>query len=226
MKKIIVYSFLVIALTGAVRAQTIFLLKDASKHYDVKISVSKCEEDTCEGAGKIELFKKNAAAIYQTIEMPNVFIELGSDRKPTANLIELYGENNSGIVFDDYNFDGAEDIAVRNGNEGGYGGPSYDIFLFSGPRKFIRNASLTKLASENLGLFAVDKKKKTIETFDKSGCCWHRTIRYRVIKNRPVKIYEMVEDAFGSDGKVRITTKRLIKGRWRTTTRVIAEKDR
>lgn len=206
--------------TVSLSAQKTFLLKNASKLFDVKIHIAKCESDVCEGKGTVYLLKKNQTQVFQTIEMPQMYLELGSDKKPTANLIELYGENNSGVNFEDYNFDGAVDLALRNGNDGAYNGPSYDVFLFSKTaKKFVRNHSLTKLASENLGLFTANKNDKTIETFNKSGCCWHETIRYKFLNNRLRKVYVLTEDASRGDEWVRITTKSLAGGRWKTTVR-------
>jgi hypothetical protein len=199
-------------------AQETFLLKNASLNFDVKITVEKCENDICEGKGAVYLMKKNQTRPFQTIPMPNLFLELGDDRRPTANLIELYGMNNSGVIFDDFNFDGAEDLALRNGNEGGYGGPSYDVLLFQrAPGKFVKSRELTRLASDNLGMFEVDKKRRTIETFTKSGCCWHQTARYKIVRNRPVKVYVFTEDATGGGDKVRLITEQLVGGRWKKT---------
>ena len=146
----------------------------------MKIEIAGCEDDICEGETVFYLMKKNKTKPFQTIKMANSYLELGENQKPTANLIELYGMNNSGIIFDDFNFDRIEDIAIRNGNDGAYNGPSYDVFLFSKTKnRFVENASLTELASNNLGMFTVDNKNKTIETFTKSGCCWHQTTRYK-----------------------------------------------
>jgi hypothetical protein len=156
-----------------------------------------------------------------------MYLELGDDKKPTANLIELYGMNKSGVIFDDYNFDGAEDLALRNGNEGAYGGPSYDVLLFSKTKNnFAKSRELSALASENLGLFTVDGKKMTIETFNKSGCCFHVTTRYQVINNRPKKVYVFTEDAtdVGSE-KVKLTTETLVGGKWKKTIKYAKTKD-
>lgn len=203
-------------------AQKTFLLKDASKNFDVKITVAACEEDICEGKGTVYLMKKNQTRAFQTIQMPNIFLELGDDQRPTANLIELYGMNNSGVIFDDFNFDGAEDLSLRNGNEGGYGGPSYDVLLFSKTTgKFTKNNALTKLASENLGMFEVNKKTKTLETFTKGGCCWHQTARYKFIKSRLVKVYVFTEDAMGDGVKMKLITERLVGGKWKKTVKTV-----
>jgi hypothetical protein len=212
---------------GNLFAGETFLLKTASQNFDVKINIAKCEDDICQGKASVYLLRKNQTQPFQTIQMPEMYLELGKDKKPSANLIELYGENNSGVVFNDFNFDGAEDLALRNGNHGSYQGPSYDVLLFSSATgRFAKNLALTKLASESLGLFTVDKEQKTIETFNKSGCCWHQTVRYSVINNRPLKIYVFTEDAVNAgEGKVKLTTETLVKGRWRKTTKTALVKD-
>lgn len=202
--------------------QKTFLLKNASMLYDIEVEIASCEDDICEGAATFVFSKKSAAKPFQTIKMANGYLELGEDQKPTANLIELYGMDNSGIVFEDYNFDLEEDVAIRNGNEGAYGGPSYTIFLFSKTtNRFVENKSLTALASENLGLFSVNAKTKTLETFTKSGCCWHQTTRYSVVSNRPKKVYVFTEDAAAGDGVyMKLITETLLKsGKWKKTTK-------
>lgn len=221
MKKIFLTLLILFLFSTAVFAQKTFLLKKASKKFDVKIRIAGCETDTCEGEAKIFLTKKGRPKNFQKIEMPNVFLELGEDQKPTANLIELYGMNNSGIIFGDYNFDGIEDLAIRNGNDGSYGGPSYSVFLFSKTKnRFIENTSLTALASDNLGMFTVDKKAKIIETLNKSGCCWHQTTRYKIVNNKPKKVYVFTEDAM-SDGNVTATTETLLpNGKWKKRTKI------
>jgi len=226
MKKYFLVISIVLAAAANIFAQKSFVIKEASKNFDVKITVEKCVDDICEGKGTVYLSKKNQTAAFQTIQMPSIYLELGENRKPTANLIELYGENNSGVIFDDFNFDGSEDLALRNGNDGSYGGPSYDVLLFAKTSgKFVKNGALTKLASENLGLFEVDKKTKTLETFNKSGCCWHQTTRYKIVGNRPVKVYVFTEDATGGGKWMSLITENLVKGKWRKTTkRVLVEK--
>lgn len=222
MKKLLLIAFISVICVSAVSAQKTFLLKDASKLYDIKVEIAGCEDDICEGTAKFEIFKKDATKPFQTINLENSYLELGEDQKPTANLIELYGMNNSGVVLEDFNFDSMEDLAIRNGNNGAYGGPSYSIYLYSQTtKKFVENKSLTILASENLGLFSVNAKTKTLETFNKSGCCWHQTIRYSIVNNRPKKVYVFTEDAAGEDGVyMKLITEKLLKsGKWSKTTK-------
>jgi hypothetical protein len=226
MNKIILLILFNLTASLSISAQETFLLKNASKNFDIKIKIEKCEDDICEGKATVYLMRKNKTAPFQTIQIPGMYLELGENKKPTANLIELYGENNSGIVFDDFNFDGVEDLALRTGNDGSYGGPSYDILLATKPsNKFVKNMALTNLASENLGLFTVDKRAKTIETFNKSGCCWHQTTRYRIVNNRPQKIYVFTEDALGDGVKMRLITEKLVGGKWRKNTKTVLIKN-
>lgn len=219
LKVISVVAATILLVIGA-SAQKTFLLKDASKRFDIRVQVAECSESSCEGKATIELLNKSTTAVFQKIEMPEFFLELGDDLTPTTNVVELYGDN-SGIVFGDFNFDGKDDLALRNGNYGLYGGPSYDVLLYSASgRKFVLHEKLTELASNNLGLFDVDPMARTITTFAKSGCCWHQTERYVIRKNQPVKVYELTEDATVPNDKVRVTTRRLVNGRWRKSTKI------
>ncbi|MBS1795280.1 MAG: hypothetical protein JSS81_15595 [Acidobacteria bacterium] len=227
MKNQILTLMIILGAALGVAAQKTFLLTKASKTYDLKVTIEKCEDDTCEGPATVYLLRKGDEKAFQTIRMENLFLELGTDQKPTANLIELYGENNSGVIFEDYNFDGIEDLALRNGNFGNYGGPSYDVLLFSKKkRQFVLNDPLTVLASENLGMFDVDPIRKTIETFAKSGCCWHERTRYKIVNDRPVKVYVLTEDVPPGDGTIVIlTTRTLVNGKWKKKVKRVPTKD-
>jgi hypothetical protein len=225
MKNILI---LILLLASASFAQTTFDLKNASKYFDVKVEVEKCDGGFCEGAATFSFYKKGGVKPYQVIKLADTSVQLGDDDgKPLVNTTLLY-DAQSVVNIDDFNFDGMEDVAICDGTNGSYNGPSYRIYLSSrAAGKFVFNQKFTDLAY-HLGMFTVDKKAKTLETFDKSGCCWHTTERYKVIGNRPVKVYEMVEDATGFDEKknmriVTTTEKTLVNGKWRrkvTTERV------
>lgn len=206
-----------------------FEIRNASKYFDVKIEMTgECDDYACEGPGTFSFYKKGGTKAYQVIEMANTYAAFGEGGKPLVNSTMLYDEQ--GVVnVDDYNFDGMEDIALRSGNEGSYGGPSYRVYLSNRAKgQFVYSRDFSELA-EKLGMFDIDKKTRTLETFDKSGCCWHITERYKVVGNKPVKVYEKVEDAMGYDEKtnmriVTITTKTLVKGRW--VTKVVRKKEK
>jgi hypothetical protein len=214
MNKTIIFLF---AFCATLLGQEQFENKNASKIYDARIEVERCADDVCEGKLKVELIKKSAAKLFQVINLDATQF----DRSETEliNGKQRY-EYQSVIFFEDYNFDGIDDLAIRDGNNSGYGGPSYQVYLFSKrAEKFVRNPSLTDLAQNGLGMFEVDKKRRILRVSSKSGCCWHQTQEYSVVGNRAKKIFEQTEDAMTYENKVEITTKRLVNGRWRTKVR-------
>ncbi len=220
MKKAFVLILIVCATTFA---QQKFELKNASKSYDVKIEVAKCEDGFCAGAATFSLAKKGESKPFQTFKLENTSLWLNKNGAVQANTTLLYDEQ-SAVNFGDFNFDGAEDLALCDGTEGGYGMPSYQIYLFSKiNRKFVRNASLSALNhGTNLGMMEVDPKRKVLRIFSKSGCCWHQTEEYQFVGSRPKKVYEETEDAtIANEKRVKITTKKFIKGRWRTSVKYI-----
>ncbi|MEO6051969.1 MAG: hypothetical protein ABIP78_11650 [Pyrinomonadaceae bacterium] len=210
---------LVLLFATSVFAQKTFDLKDASKYFDIKVKVAKCDDLYCEGKAIFFFYKKGGTTPYQVISLPDTSIQLVEGGDALVNTTMLY-DKQSVVDVGDFNFDGMEDVALCNGNNGSYGGPSYNIYLSSKvAKKFVLDPSFTKLAG-HLGMFTVDKDKKILEIFDKSGCCWHITERYDVVAGRPRKIFEMVEDATNpSSNKVEITTKTLINGKWKKTVR-------
>lgn len=194
-----------------------FVIKDASENYDVMMKVSTCEKGQCSGEGIVELLNKKTSKKVQTFTSDNLFFYLNEDQKPTSNIIQLYDEQ-SPLIFDDFNFDGTEDIAIRNGNEGSYSGPSYDVYVFNITRKqFVLSEELTSLAHDNLGMFNTDPDRKRLITYSKSGCCWHLTTEYSVLSQRGLfKVYELEEDATGGE-RVKVTRKEFINDKWITS---------
>ncbi|MBN3116374.1 DUF1311 domain-containing protein [Pectobacterium brasiliense] len=200
-------------------SENISLITKASDQWDFVLGVAKCNLDpsypTCEGLGTLDIFKKGSGELFQRITMENMFIELNKKGETTVNLVEVYGENNSGLVIDDANFDHHADIILRNGNNGAYGGPSYDVYLFDVEKQqFTLNAPLTELASSNLGLFEIDDKRKTITTSTKSGCCWHQSSTYQIANNKPVLIAETTEEYSEEKKAMVATTRELVGGKW------------
>ena len=52
----------------------------------------------------------------------------------------------------DFNFDGFEDVAILNSNFGGYGGPTYTVFLWSSKTgTFGLSPELSRMTEETLG---------------------------------------------------------------------------
>ena len=204
-------------------AQVRFAVKNASKLYDVEIEVEGCEDKICEGPVTFTLFEKNHLSPFQVFKLPDTSFMLGENDSPSTNITRLYDEQ-SAVNFSDYNFDGIEDLSLCDGRNGGYGMPSYQIYLFQ-PRagRFILSEEFTELSQEGrLGMFERDARRKRLRSSSKSGCCLHMTEEFVVVNNRPKKVLEIIEDATIADRqRVKITTKRLIGGRWRTTTKYV-----
>ena len=216
---------LILLCCAATFAQKNFDIKDASKNYNVRIEVAHCEDDTCDGKLKVSLFKKSQSKPFQIFSLGDTAFMLEEAQRSNSKMMYDY---QSVVFLEDYNFDGAEDLAIRDGDNSGYGGPSYQVYLFSKTAgKFVRSSPLTNLAQgEYLGMFEVDKKKKRLRTFSKSGCCWHQTKEFSVVGNRPKKVFEETEDAtIADEKKVKITTKMLVGGRWRTRVKYVKREE-
>ena len=215
--------FAVLLFCTCAAAQIKFEVKTASKLYDVRIEVESCEDKICEGKVTYTLFKKNSATEFQVFKLPDTSFMLGENDQPSVNITRLYDEQ-SAVNFSDYNFDGIDDLALCDGRNGGYGMPSYQIYLFSQRAgRFILSEEFTELSQEGrLGMFERDVRRKRLRTSSKSGCCLHMTEEFIVVNNRPKRVLEIVEDAMIPDKKrVKITTKRLVSGRWRTTIKYV-----
>lgn len=219
MKKLTITLVLLFATSAF--AQKTFDLKDASKYFDIKVNVSKCDDMYCSGKATYSFYKKGGTTPYQTISVADTSIELGEGGKPEVNATMLY-DKQSAVNVGDFNFDGMEDVAICTGNHGPYGMPSYAVYLSSkAAKKFVYNAAFT-ITLVGLGMFEVDKDKKRLSTFNKSGCCWHIAEQYSVVNDRPVKVWEEVEDATIKDEtKVKITTKTLMGGKWKTSVKYV-----
>ena len=211
---------------AAVRAEETFLLTGVSKNFDVRVVIEKCEDDVCEGKGTFHILKKNQKRVFQTIQMPDARLKITENTRKKGNETELYGDGYTGVEFTDFNFDGAEDLSISNGVYGPYGSISDDYFLYEGASgKFVRHKQLTDIASENM-FVEVKLKEKVLETFTKSGCCWHQTAQYKFIGNRLQKIYVFTEDAMNStDGKMKLITEKLVNGKWEKTTETVVIDD-
>jgi len=218
---------LVLLLSAPVFAQVQFEKGNASKNYQARMEVERCEENTCSGKLKIELFKKSSRQPFQVIKLEETEFAL---EEAELNYARRRYDYQSIIFFEDYNFDGIEDLSIRDGNNSAYSGPSYQIYLFSPPRgKFVHSPAFTNLSqSKYLGMFEVDKKKRVIRVASKGGCCMHRTEEFRVVNNRLVKVFEIYEEVEFNEKKgnrLRIETSRRVKGRWQTRVRYAPVKD-
>jgi hypothetical protein len=210
--------FLTMGIHFALEAEEFpFFVKSPSLRHHAKIKVETCIDRSCSGKGIIQLFKKNDKSWMQEFQSDDLVFELDKDSNP-SEVMDLYDEQ-SPIVFGDFNFDGTEDLAIRNGSNGGYGSASYDVYVgLNKSGNFIKSKELTELASTYLGMFDWDPKEKTILVRNKSGCCWHQIIKFEVIPKKGLsKIYEAEFDGTINQDYIYITEKKKVNGKWKRT---------
>lgn len=202
-------------------AQKTLTLRESSRVYDLTVQFSVCGEDRnnpnrC-AKGRIGFYRKGAETPFQELDLPGIEIHTGRlvynpqlDRKPRTPNDEY------SFVFDDFNFDGKEDFAVCNGRGGGYGGPSYSVFLYNENRKiFVESHRLSKLTlAPYLGLFSVDPEKQHLTAYTKSGCCYQETKVFESGVNRLFLIEEKIEEVDKVEGVTTITTRKRVNARW------------
>jgi hypothetical protein len=200
-------------------AQETFKIQNASKKYDLFVRVVENDaqdrlQGYVKGSARINLYRKGKKHPFQILRLRNIIVSKENTAfNPKINTKPrgLYAETYS-FVFEDFNFDGYEDLAIWNGNNGGYTGPSYNIYLYKSG-KFTLNRKLSELTEGvYLGLFFTEPKKRRLVTFSKSGCCYHETETYKLLNNKPVLTQKEIEYFIGDDKF--LDTRKLIKGKW------------
>lgn len=219
--------FLVVTVCLLIPRQALSLetirITEASDKYDFEVNVEGCggesrnnEPNHCSGKARIGVFKKGEKTPFQFLSLTNIEFRKDSaahNPKKDGESSGVYGQE-YGLVSEDFNFDGHRDLAMCNGRTGGYGGPSYTIFLFDNKSlRFVENKQLSRLTdAPGLGLFVADTENKQLVVHAKSGCCYHETKKFRVLNNKPVLVEKVADD---STGDIRVvTTEKLIKGKW------------
>ncbi|TCD07054.1 hypothetical protein EZ449_14785 [Pedobacter frigidisoli] len=213
-----------ISFTFSAKAQFKFLSNNSSTQYNAKIFVANCENGACGGKATIILYDKISEKELETFHSAD--LDFGLTEKQNAQLGWLdLGKYQSPLIFGDFNFDGLEDMAIRNGSNSAYASPSYDVYLASANNKFILNKELTKLASENLGMFDVDRKLKTLTVHLKSGCCYQQAISYKIdTKSFLTEFLSVIEDSSIGEN-VTVITQKLVDGKMKKTVEKFKTKD-
>jgi len=192
-KRPLISSLLLTLATSIIgHSQHTFQISKASKRFDVRVTVEKCDDAFCRGSATFRISEKGKRGAFQVLKLAET--QFMVEEPELVDGKRMY-DAQSIVFFEDFDFDGSEDLAIRSGFEGGYGGPSYDVYLYSpGARKFTRNSAFTRLAQwPYLGMFYVEHKRKRIRVFSKSGCCRHYMEEYQVIAGRPRMVKEVSE---------------------------------
>lgn len=212
MKKIL---FLLLLMPFFATSQQSFDLMDFSDDFTGKIIVDDNQENfDLETNCTLNIYQKKSGKLV--FSKPAFYSEYDmEDSKVKSNIKEIpYGEQ-SILIYEDFNFDGKEDIALRTGNYSCYGGPSFEIYLAE-KNGFAYNESFTELGSNYCGMFTVDDEKKQLHTMTKSGCCWHQFSTY-VVENNQVVPIEIIEESY-SGFLVDYSVQKRINGKMVTST--------
>jgi len=175
-------------------AQESYDLIDFSDEFSGKIIIDDNQENSdLETNCTLNIYQKKSGKLV--FSKRTVYSEYDmEDSKVKSNIQQIpYGEQ-SILIYEDFNFDGKQDIALRTGNYSCYGGPSFEIYL-ADKNGFVYNESFTELGSNYCGMFTVDAEKKQLQTMTKSGCCWHQFSTY-VVENNQVVPIEIIEESY------------------------------
>ncbi len=180
-------TFILIFFVQSVFAQQSYKIQILKDSLYAEVKITEGFEEAVFKMGTISFFdaKKDISIIQiDSIEMPYGYrfediIESGVQEIP-------YNQQ-SLLIYEDFNFDSNPDLAIYSGNFSCYSGPSYDVYLYKN-NTFEYNQDFTDLALYNCGFFGINSSKKQLSTFTKSGCCFHSSSVYNVINDVPTEI--------------------------------------
>ncbi|WP_123857138.1 XAC2610-related protein [Chryseobacterium nakagawai] len=197
-----------------------FEVKEASKNYNAIIHIDNCFDDQCMDKGTVELFDNKNSKV-QSFTSDKLVLQLGKGQRLERGKVIALTNEQSPVIFGDFNFDGTEDLAIRNGNMGNYSSASYDVYVFNSTRmSFVKSAELTDLGSNSFDFFETDPVRKRLIAYGRSGCCNFFTTEYEVIPNKGLdKVLEKEEDE-SEDGYVKVIIKEKKNNKWTTRTKV------
>jgi hypothetical protein len=137
------------------------------------------------------------------------------------------------LYFDDFNFDGRQDLAIRNGNDpdASYK-PTFDVYL-QDPRKaqWVLNSGLTTLAKEDSkGMFSVSPLDGVLLSQTDRDCCWTRATQWKMRGDELVLLRSDTEEQIQPtepgentsmpSGYTLRTTGELKEGQWQEQSRL------
>lgn len=193
MKLISIFLFLIFLFSYPLWSQNTFKASDFSDKYYATIFLE--EPNQVFSAGWIAVYDKQTDKELVKIESEELAASFSKDGEVTTNVQELpYGEQ-SLIICSDFNCDGIDDLAIQDGQNSCYHGPSYIIFI-SKNGILVEDDSLTRLAQEYCGMPQIDCVQKRAFVMTKSGCCWHQYQTYDLEKGVPRLIENIEENAF------------------------------
>lgn len=110
--KNILLTFLFLILCSSAIAQKTYEFKNSFKSYNVRLTIENCDENICAGEAKFSIFRKGRQMAFQTLKTPTEFRVEGATRL-NPKILHNYQHL---VFFEDYNFDGINDLAIRDGS--------------------------------------------------------------------------------------------------------------
>ena len=118
------------------------------------------------------------------------------------------------LGFEDYNFDGVDDIYVYNGQNGSYSTQTYEYYLFDKKAgNYQYSDELTSLTTR-IGM-KVDRKNKRLLIYSRGSCCNHTVQAYRYTDNHYTE-FKRMED-FDEDTRYKVVIEELVGNKWMKT---------
>lgn len=207
-----------------------FSVNDRSGQYLVEVLFPEPPEDPKQLApGIITLRDSKTLQVLQQLQTQAGNVPVDRNGKVDAWLLGPF----SLLYFDDFNFDGRLDLAIRNGTdpEKDYKG-RFDVYLQDSQKpQWVLNHALTDLAKDSAsGMFSVSPLDGVLLSQAERECCWFRLSHWKMQGEELVLLHSETEEQIqpsepGEDtsmpgGYVRRTLGELKDGQWQEQTRL------
>ena len=209
---------LALGAAGGAAGQRLYRVQSFSPRYSAKVWVAQPGEVF--SPGWVAVYDKATGKQLLRVNSEELAVEV-KQGQVQSNVHELPCGEQSVLIYEDFNFDGMKDLAIEDGQNSCYHGPSFVVYLATA-QGFARNAGFTQLAQEYCGMFSVDRARHRLSTMTKSGCCWHQYSEYVVRNNRPEAVSIVEEDAMHLP-YVRVTTQKWNGKSMVSTTKTILD---
>ncbi|PKH53034.1 hypothetical protein CXF68_11435 [Tenacibaculum sp. Bg11-29] len=173
-------------------SQTNFIINSFSDKYKGMITLEKGLKNEIIKKGKTTIIDIKTNKEVIEIKSNALHVNIDKCRVTTTNALKLPYADQNIIIYQDFNFDGINDLAILDGAYSCYGSPTYQIYLET-KQGLKHSPEFTRLAQEYCGMFKPNYKTKTIHTMIKSGCCRFTDTYFKIINNIP-KPFLIVEE--------------------------------
>lgn len=183
--------------------------------YIFSLRTASCESNTPTVCNDGELAISNLSGrLIDTLKLPTVVVDRNHLLFEGTLAGTTFVNEGQTLIFSDIDSDKMADLAIHTGNDAGYGGGSYSVYLFDPhARKFVFSDDLSRLTEDPyLGMFRIVDGK--INVGAKSGCCDSQDELYRVIDGKPSLVKQVIHNTSAATGITTITTRTLFGREW------------